>query len=86
MEVREYDRENRSIITSISIDELVVIAEALRLSTREEDELIPSVLAPLLTPEKLAGLAYYAGTAQDILKSLPGEIDAAINHYKKLED
>ncbi len=86
MEVKEYDRKNRSIIISIPIDELVVIAEALRLSTREEDELIDPVLAPLLTPEGIVGLAYYAGIAQDVLKRLPGEIDDAIDHFKKLED
>ncbi len=86
MKVQKYDHENRSIIISISVDELDIVAEALRLPIPEADEYVAPASEWESTPEGIIGLAYYTKTALDVLKRLPGEIDAAIDHYKKLED
>lgn len=86
MEIQKYDRENNSIIIRISVDELEVLSEALRLSTYESDELTAAIAEQESTAEGIVKLAYYTGIVKDILKTLPGEIDAAIEQYRKLED
>lgn len=86
MEVKKYDRENDATTIGISVDELEVIATAFRLATCQVDErnIVP-VTERESTPEGIVELAFCTNVVRDILKRLPGEIDATIEFYKNPE-
>lgn len=85
MEIQKYDRENDAVVAHLTIYELEVLSEALRLSTCEPDERILSASGRENTPAFIVELSYRTAIIRDILAKLPGEIDAAIDFYRNLE-
>ncbi len=85
MEVQKYDRENSSIIVSLSVDELEVIAEAFRRTLYTPEEPTAAVAEKEPTAEGIMEFAYCSNIVRDVLKNLPGEIDDAIEFYRNLQ-